>query len=90
MSDYFTWETETYPRLWRLAYDAGTEAKMQGHPRDCNLKDLPWTTPSGQILKVYKSAWEQGWDQFEVPSIFKDMESVLQTMPLKEIEIALP
>lgn len=55
-------ETETYPRIWHLAYDAGVEAKNEGLPRICNLKESPFVTPSGNILIVYKSAWEQGWD----------------------------
>lgn len=57
--DFFT---QTYPRIWHEAYAQGVNAKLNGLPRDCNLIDIQFLTPSGNKLKVYKSAWEQGWD----------------------------
>jgi hypothetical protein len=62
MDSWTKFETETYPRIWHLAYNLGAKAKKQALPRICNLKEEPFITPSGDILKVYRSAWEQGWD----------------------------
>jgi hypothetical protein len=55
-------ETETYPRIMQSAYAFGVEAKRQRLPRICNLQGSPFCSQSGHILKVYLSAWEQGWD----------------------------
>lgn len=61
--DYMEFETEVYPKIWRRAFDKGVEAKKEGKDKICNLKDSEFLTPSGNFLKVYKSAWEQGWEQ---------------------------
>lgn len=79
MKDFFT---EVYPHNWKLAYDAGVEARKQGFSRICNLRESIFYTPSGKILKVYLSAWEQGWDGYKIPEIFKQMETVINSMPL--------
>lgn len=63
MNSLIKFETEIYPKIWNLAYNAGVVAKHQGLPRICNLQGRLFITPSGNILKVYKSAWEKGWDK---------------------------
>jgi hypothetical protein len=73
--------TETYPRLWHLAYDAGVEARKNGLPRNCNLKGNDHCH-NDSVLKVYKSAWEQGWDGYTIPAIFAQIEAKLNQMPL--------
>lgn len=78
-------ETVEYPRIWHLANDAGKEARKQGLPRVCNLKDSPFCH-NGNILKVYKSAWEQGYDDWEIPAVFKQMEAAVNQMPLRPME----
>jgi hypothetical protein len=65
MDGYIKFETEIYPRIWNLAYNAGFEARDKGLPRICNLNSSPFVTPSGNILRVYKSAWEGGWDSWD-------------------------
>ena len=62
MEDFIKWETEEYPRIWNLAFEAGTIARKLGKSRVCDLSGSPFITPSGSILKPYRSAWEQGWD----------------------------
>lgn len=59
--DFFS---RTYPSIWRKAYLLGNAAREAELPRECNLTDELFLTPSGAILKVYKSAWEQGWDHY--------------------------
>lgn len=81
---YEEFETEVYPRIWREAHAAGVVAREQGLPRVCNLQGSPFCTPSGKVLKVYLSAWEQGWDNYDpIPAVFKKMEAVLDNMPLR-------
>ena len=46
---------------WREAFGLGILARLKGWPRECNLGE-GFLTPGGVILKVYKSAWEQGYD----------------------------
>jgi len=58
MSDFFT---NTYPRLCKTAYEAGAEARINGLPKECNLVGEDFMTPGGNILRVYKEAWEYGW-----------------------------
>ena len=96
---YEQWEREIFPKMWRTAYDAGVEARKQGLPRtdvEINLWSMPLATgilpqvncdfcTSGGVLKVYKSAWEQGWDGYKIPEIFKQVESVLNNMPLHKM-----
>jgi hypothetical protein len=82
---FYKWETEIYPKIWREAYDLGVAAFKAGLPRVCNLGES-FRTPSGSILKVYKSAWEQGWDGYSIPGIFGQMEAVLKDMPLRPLE----
>jgi len=53
---------ETYPQIWREAWQLGRTACEEGLSRECDLSDDQFITPSGAILKVYQSAWEQGWD----------------------------
>jgi hypothetical protein len=74
---------ETYPKLWHEAYDLGENARKTGLPRQCNLNDPEFMTPGGHILKDYKNAWEQGWDLYKIPEIFKQMEDVLNELPTK-------
>lgn len=76
--------TVTYPRIWHLANDAGKKARQDGLSRICNLKDELFCHGE-TVLKVYKSAWEQGWDGYEIPAIFKQMEVVLDNMPLHQM-----
>lgn len=57
--NYF--ETVTYPKIWRRAFDLGVEARAAGLPFDCNLQGKPFCH-NNKCLKVYKSAWEQGWE----------------------------
>jgi hypothetical protein len=61
MSNFFQWETEVYHRVWHLAYQAGRAARDQDLPRICNLEGRPFCH-NDNILKPYKSAWEQGYD----------------------------
>lgn len=80
------WEFEnvTYPRLWHIAFDAGRKASEDGLPRECNMTRaiyLEHVLENGNILKVYKSAWEQGWDNDKIPSVFTQMENLLKQMP---------
>jgi hypothetical protein len=77
-------ETETYPRIWHSAYDAGVEARKQGLPRTCTLQGSLFCTPSGDILKVYLSAWNQGWDGYKIPEEFGHVEAALKNMPLRQ------
>lgn len=51
-------ETETYPRLWREAFQMGYDARSNNCVRLCTYPPLD----SGHILRVFKSAWFQGWD----------------------------
>jgi hypothetical protein len=74
---------ELYRLNWQLAYDEGVRAYEAGLPRNCVLQNKPFVTPSGNVLKVYKSAWEQGWDGHKIPSIFGEMEAILIKMPLR-------
>jgi hypothetical protein len=48
-------------KIWNTAYQLGAKARDRGRPMDCDLTAKKYLTPSGEILKVYKSAWEQGW-----------------------------
>ena len=73
-------ETETYPRLWRLAYDAGEVARKIGLPRKCNLATSEHCH-YGNVLKVYQSAWHQGYDGWQIPAIFAKMEATLDQLP---------
>lgn len=84
MDEYLKWEQEVYPVLWHQAYDLGKKACLNGLPRECNLstKDHCYGEDK-KILKVYKSAWEQGWDGYKVPEEFKLIEDALGKMPLK-------
>jgi len=81
MNEVDTFFTETYPYIWHLAYDAGENARNKGLPRVCNLKCWPYCY-NENILKVYKSAWEQGWDGYKIPEIFGRMEAMAREMPL--------
>ena len=62
MNSLEEFETKTYPQLWYIAFNLGIQAKKEGYPKVCNLQDSRFITPSGKILKVYESAWKQGWD----------------------------
>lgn len=42
------------------AYKLGQKAKEEGLPRECNLGYEYYDQRN--IFKVYKSAWEEGWD----------------------------
>ncbi len=74
-------ESEVYPKLWHLAYDAGIEARTAGLPRQCVLNSEQHCH-NGKVLKVYKSAWEQGWDGYKIPDEFKKVEKYLNELPL--------
>jgi len=61
MSDLFEqWLATGYKENWNAAYKLGLEARQKGLPRECNLDQPPFVHTT--VLKVYKSAWEQGWD----------------------------
>lgn len=62
---------------FRKAYQFGEQARNSGLPRECNLGQ-EFRTLSGDVLKVYKSAWEQGWDSLNIPAIFLQMEDKLK------------
>lgn len=76
--------SEVYPKIWHKAYDAGEKARKEGLPRVCNLGE-GFVTPGDNILKVYKSAWEQGWDGYKIPEIFGRMEKILDELPTEKI-----
>jgi hypothetical protein len=84
MDGFEKWEREVYPRLWHLAYDVGVKARADGLPRVCNLEGSPHCH-NGNVLKVYKSAWEQGWDGYKIPAEFAQMEATLNQMPLRKM-----
>lgn len=84
MDSFIKFETETYPQIWHSAYEMGVNARKQGMPRVCTLQGSPFCTPSGNVLKVYLSAWEQGWDEYEMPEEFVNVESVLKDMTLHQ------
>jgi len=54
-------------KLWQEAFKEGNIARNAGLLRICNLTDDRFLTPGREILKVYKSAWEQGWDVKDRP-----------------------
>jgi len=81
--EYF--ETVTYPRLWHLAYEAGEQARKNGLLRICNLEGQ-MHCHDGNILKVYKSAWEQGWDGYKIPAEFAKAEAFINQMPLRSLK----
>lgn len=62
------WE-EIYKQNWHLAYNLGIEARNKNLSNICNLTDKQFLTPSGIILKVYKSAWDQGYGNEKNPMI---------------------
>jgi len=65
-----------FPKLFNQAKLEGKKARLNGLLRTCNLpKESPWTY--GKYLKVYLSAWEQGYDGFEIPEIFNLIERML-------------
>lgn len=83
MSDGFDkFINEIYPRIWHQAYDLGEEARKQGLPCVCNLQGSPFCHKD-TVLKVYRSAWEQGWRADEIPEVFRQMEEVLKQMPTR-------
>ena len=53
--------SETYPKLWHLAFNEGYKARDNGHPKICNLQDVQFGH-FGQVLKPYVSAWHQGYE----------------------------
>lgn len=81
---YEDFERDIYPRIWREAYNAGSKARDQGLPRSCNLSGRPFVTPGGSVLKVYRSVWEQGWDNDQgIPAVFRQMEAALDNAPMR-------
>jgi hypothetical protein len=81
--DYFTWENEVYPKMWAEAYAAGSSAREQGLPRQCNLEDkFLW---KGEALKPWLSAWNQGYDGYKIPQEFRQMEEALSQMPMRSL-----
>ncbi len=81
-SSFNKWESETYPKIWHEAYEYGEKAKAEGLPRECNLSDTKFV--SGKtILKVWKSAWEQGYDGYKIPAEFRQVEEALNKLPLR-------
>lgn len=88
MDEFLKWEREIYPRNWKLAYDIGKQAKEYGLPRTCNLEGEPFCYGENKILKVYKSAWEQGYDGTSIMSAeFKQAEQHLNKMPLRPMQL---
>ena len=81
MDDVTKFFEEEYPRIWKIAYEAGKEARKNGLPRICNLTGSIHCH-NGNVLKPYKSAWEQGWDLYKIPLIFKKIEDSLKELPL--------
>ena len=74
-------ETVTYPKMHAEAKALGDQAREDGLPRECNLTGK--FAHEGTILKDYKSAWEQGYDKWEIPGVFKQMEDHLKEQPLR-------
>jgi hypothetical protein len=74
---------ESISPTWNKAYALGEAAQKEGKPRVCDLGERCFVTPSGTILKVYKSAWEQGYDGWKIPAIFTEMEKALDKLPLR-------
>lgn len=83
MDSWVQFETEIYPRLWVLAYNKGMNARDSGYPRICNLDGEH--CHNGNPLKVYKSAWEQGWDRYSIAEEFRLVEALLAQMPLRPL-----
>jgi hypothetical protein len=77
MDEFEKWLATDYKENWHWAYDAGVKAREQGKPRICDLHTKLFITPGNEILKVYKSAWEQGWDGWTIPACFTEMEKLL-------------
>lgn len=78
---YMEWETEVYPKMWHLAYDAGEKARKEGKPRVCDLGEE--FRHNGVVLKLWRCVWEQGWDGWKIPVEFKQVEAVLDQLPLR-------
>mgnify|MGYP003404934491 CR=1 FL=1 len=57
------WLEKDYPIIWHEAYDIGVNAKKSGLSRMCNLSEYDKKfCHNGNALKVWQSAWEQGYD----------------------------
>lgn len=65
---------------WEQAWRIGYSAYKDGLLRQCNLASEGFVTPGGHILKVYKSAWEQGWD-----SAFRNDCMITDQLQTKEL-----
>lgn len=85
MEAFHKWETEIYPQIWWEAYAYGESAREEELPRECNLSD-PQFISGKTILRVYKSAWEQGYDGYKIPAIFGQMEAVVNELPLRPMK----
>ena len=84
--DYHEWELTVYPKLFNNAKQIGRKAKESGLPRICNLPN-EFRTPNGDILRVWLSAWEQGYDNYNpIPECFKQVEAILNFVPTKELK----
>lgn len=63
-----------YPRLCRIAFRHGKRARIKGLPKNCNLTDKKFfVTPSGNILIVYREAWERGYENGLAENIGKNV-----------------
>ena len=84
--DFFTWENEVYPKMHAEAYAVGSEARKQDLPRQCNLED-PKFLHKGKPLKPWLSAWNQGYDGWSIPPVFRQMEELLNEMPTRSLDV---
>jgi hypothetical protein len=57
------WLLNDYPIIWHEAYNIGFNAKKLGLSRVCNLSEHDEKfCHNGIPMKVWQSAWEQGYD----------------------------
>lgn len=55
-------EKDARLKIWKEAFNLGIVARNRDLPKVCNLNEKKYLTPSGQISRVCKVAWEQGWE----------------------------
>lgn len=80
------WLSEEYPKIWHEAYAYGELAREEGLPRECNLLNHSKFGHGDNILKPWKSAWEQGYDGYKIPAVFGQMENYLNQLPTRPLE----
>lgn len=76
---------DTVGPVWRRANALGRQSREDGKPCVCDL-GKGFLSPSGVVLKVYRSAWEQGWTGWEIPKVFGRMEAIVDCYPLEQYD----